>query len=87
MAYHMNPMKTVLISVLTATLLGFASLASGRPFDAAVLIPVLFCSGLVALTVMEYSRDLRPLARVRPIRLTSPLADGSTPSVVRRLAA
>jgi hypothetical protein len=87
MASTMNPMKTALTSVLTATLLGFASLASGRPFDAAAFIAILFCSGLVALTVMEYSRVPRSLTRVPPIRLTMPLAVRSAPSGVRRLAA
>jgi hypothetical protein len=41
-------MKTMILSVLTATLLGFASLASGRPFDAADFIAIMFATGLVA---------------------------------------
>lgn len=69
----MNPMKSALISVLTATLLGIAYLASGRPFDAASFVSILFCAGLLALTVAEYSRVPRPLTRVRPIRLPMPL--------------
>ena len=69
MASTMNPMKTALISVLTATLLGFASLASGRPFDAADFTAIVFTTGLVAWTVAQYSREPRPLTRVRPIRL------------------
>ncbi len=68
MATTMNPMKTALISVLTATLLGFASLASGRPFDAADFTAIAFTTGLVAWTVAQYSREARPLTRVRPIR-------------------
>ena len=62
-------MKTALISVLTASLLGIASLASGRPFDAADFTAILFTTGLVAWTVSQYSRDLRPLTVNRPIRL------------------
>lgn len=67
--HPMNPMKTALISVLTATLLGLASLASGRPFDAAGFLSILFCTGLLALTVAEYSRVPRPLTLERPLRL------------------
>lgn len=87
MTSTMNPMKTALTSVLTATLLGFASLASGRPFDAADFIVIVFTSALVGWTVAQYSRELRPLTRVRPIRLTAPLASRSAPSGVRSLAA
>lgn len=87
MAYHMNPMKIALISVLTATLLGFASLVSGRPFDAADFTAILFTTGLVAWTVAQYSRDSRPLTLARPIRLTAPLAVRSTAPVAGRLAA
>lgn len=72
MATTMIPMKTALISVLTATLLGFASLASGRPFDAADFTAIVFTTGLVAWTVAQYSRETRPLTRVRPIRLPVP---------------
>jgi hypothetical protein len=62
-------MKTALISVLTATLLGFASLASGRPFDAADFIAIAFTTGLVAWTLNQYSRVPRMLTMVRPLRL------------------
>jgi hypothetical protein len=61
-------MKTALISVLTATLLGFASLASGRLFDAADFISIVFATGLVAWTVEQYSREPRVLTLARPIR-------------------
>lgn len=87
MAYHMNPMKTALISVLTATLLGFASLVSGRAFDAADFTAILFTTGLVAWTVSQYSRESRPLTLARPIRLTAPLAVRSATPVASRLAA
>jgi hypothetical protein len=87
MASTMNPMKTALTSVLTATLLGFASLASGRPFDAADFIVIVFTSALVGWTVAQYSREVRPLTRVRPIRLTAPLAGRAAPAAVRSLAA
>ena len=81
---HMNPMKTALSSVLTATLLGFASLASGRPFDAADFTAILFTSALVAWTVAQYSREPRSLTLARPIRL--PLA-GATPATARAMRA
>lgn len=87
MASHMNPMKTALISVLTATLLGFASLASGRPFDAADFTAILFTTGLVAWTISQYSRETRPLTGVTPIRLTAPLAVRPAIAQVRRMAA
>ncbi|MDI1320422.1 MAG: hypothetical protein PSW75_09565 [bacterium] len=59
-------MKTALISLLTATLLGLASLASGRHFDAADFTAILFTTGLVAWTIDQYSREPRELHR--PIR-------------------
>ena len=62
-------MKTALISVLTATILGFASLASGRPFDAADFTAIMFTSGLVAWTIDQYSRAPRALMMARTIRL------------------
>ena len=80
-------MKTALISVLTATLLGFASLASGRPFDAADFTAILFSTGLVAWTLNQYSRGVRPLTLARPIRLPVPMAKKLAPSRVQRLAA
>jgi len=69
-------MKTALISVLTATLLGFASLASGRPFDAADFTAIIFATGLVAWTIEQYSRVPRSLNRNRLVRLpvTRPVA-------------
>jgi hypothetical protein len=83
----MNPMKTALISVLTATLLGIASLASGRPFDAADFIAILFSTGLVAWTVAQYSRVPRPLTIARPIRLVAAMAVRSNVPTASRLAA
>jgi len=81
-------MKTALISVLTATLLGFASLASGRPFDAADFTAILFTLGLVAWTVDQYSREPRPLLlRDRPIRVPTTMPSRVTVSKAHRLAA
>lgn len=80
-------MKTALISVLTATLLGFASLASGRPFDAADFTAILFSTGLVAWTVSQYSRGLRPLSIARPIRLPAPMRKSISASRIHQLAA
>lgn len=62
-------MKTALLTVLTATLLGFASIASGRSFDAADFTAILFTTGLVAWTIDQYSRPQRVLTPVRPIHL------------------
>lgn len=69
----MNPMKTALISILTATLLGFASVVSGRHFDAADFTAILFATGLVAWTVAQYNRVPRVLTLARPIRLPTPI--------------
>lgn len=83
----MNPMKTALISLTTATLLGFAALASGRPFDAADFTAILFTSSLTAWTVAQYSRVSRPLTRATPIRLTAPLTAQRATASRQRLAA
>jgi hypothetical protein len=83
-------MKTSLISlssVLTATLLGFASTASGRPFDAADFMAILFTTGLVAWTVSQYSHDPRPLQVARPVRLPAPIRSRVAASHGHRLAA
>ncbi len=83
----MNSMKTALISVLTATLLGIASHASGRPFDAADFTAILFSTGLVAWTVVQYSTVPRPLTRARPIRLAAVAAARPRVPVASRMAA
>lgn len=80
-------MKTSLISVLTATLLGLASLASGRPFDVADFTAILFTIGLVAWTVNQYSREPRPLLVARPIRLPAPVKARISVVPAQRLAA
>lgn len=83
----MNPMKTALISVLTATLLGFASLASGRPFDAADFVSILFATGLVAWTIEQYTRVPRTLQQNRPVRLPGAMRAVSRSGIAQRLAA
>lgn len=80
-------MKTALISVLTAILLGFASLASGRPFDAADFTSLLFATGLVAWTVNQYSRTPRKLILSRTIRLSAVDRIPAVRGANRRLAA
>jgi len=80
-------MKTALVSVLTATLLGLASIASGRHFDAAEFIAIAFASCLAAWTVNQYSRVVRPLDVNRPIRLPLPLRSRALKPAARRLAA
>ncbi len=87
MASTMHPMKTALTSVLTATLLGFASLAGGRPFDAADFLVILFTSALVGWTVSQYSREPRPLTLARPIRLPVPALRAAAKVATIRTAA
>jgi len=83
----MFPMKTALISLLAASLLAFAFVLGGRPFDAANLTALLFSTGLVAWTVSQYSRATRPLLVNRPIRLPIPLRTRSVTPRISRLAA
>jgi hypothetical protein len=66
-------MKTALISVFTAILLGFAAFAGGRPFDAADFTAIMFTTGLVAWTIEQYSRVPRAMTLARPIRLPARL--------------
>ena len=80
-------MKTALISVLTATLLGFASLASGRHFDAADFTAIVFTTGLVAWTLDQYSRAPRPLTKARTYRMPMPRRTVSRKAPAMRLAA
>ena len=80
-------MKTALISVLTATLLGFGTLASGRPFDAADYTAIIFTICLVAWTVDQYSRVPRPLLRNRPLHAPAPVQSRMPAARIHRLAA
>ena len=80
-------MKTALISLLTATLLGFASRLSGRAFDAADFTAILFATGLVAWTIEQYSREPRALSVHRPLRLPVKVSTNRLPATARRLAA
>lgn len=78
-------MKTALISLLTASLLGLASLASGRHFDAADFTAILFATGLVAWTIDQYSREPRELNR--PIRFPVNLGGRPAKATSGRLVA
>ena len=80
-------MKTTLISLLTATLLGVASLASGPHFDAADFTAILFTTGLVAWTIDQYSREPRVLNVIRPIRFPVSLGNRTDKVSTSRLAA
>jgi len=82
----MFSMKTALISLFAASLLAVAFVLGGRPFDAANLTALLFSTGLVAWTVSQYSRAMRPLLVNRPIRLPIPLR-GKSLAPRARLAA
>ena len=48
-------MKTIVISLFTATLLGLASQFSSHSVNAAEFTSILFASGLLAWTVNQYS--------------------------------
>ena len=74
-------MKTALLSLLTATLLGVAASASGCTFDAADFTAIVFTTGLVAWTIDQYSREPRSLYRNAPIRL--PIALSRRPDNAR----
>ncbi len=80
-------MKTALTSLVTATLLGIASFASGRHFDAADFTAILFATGLVAWTVEQYSRTPRLLTLNRAVRFPVALVRGQALSPSARLAA
>jgi hypothetical protein len=81
-------MKTALLSVLTATVLGFVSRFGGRAFDAVDFTAILFVTGLVAWTVDQYSRpSFQPLAISRPLRLPVRLTGERAPKENFRLAA
>ena len=49
-------MKTTIISLFTAGLLGLAATLTARPFDAADCLAIAFATGLVAWTVNQYGR-------------------------------
>ncbi len=80
-------MKTALTSLLTAILLGVASYASGRPFDAADFSAIAFATGLVAWTVEQYRRQPRVLSLARPIHLPVNLMRKAADTNAKRLAA
>ncbi len=80
-------MNAALTSLLTVTLLGFASLASGRPFDAADFIAIAFATGLAAWTIEQYSREPRMLTLNRPVRLPVTPGRRQTNAPTTRLAA
>jgi hypothetical protein len=80
-------MKTALISLLTAALLGLASRLSGRSFDAIDFTAILFATGLVAWTIEQYSREHRVLTAERPIRFPVKLARNPVTVSDSRMAA
>ena len=82
-------MKTALISLSIATLLGLASYVSALSFNAEQLIAVLFVAGLAAWTITLYSRKLKPLnVRVpRPIHFPIKMNNRNLSAQTHRLAA
>lgn len=81
------PMKTALLSVLTATLLGFALFTGGRHFDAANFTAVLFTTGLVAWTIDQYSRTPRQQSADQSLRFPTRAQVRSAKASAIRLAA
>lgn len=80
-------MKTALTSLITASLLGIASYASGRAFDAADFTAILFTTGLVAWTMDQYSWEPPSLYRHRLIRLPIKTTDRTAKATSVRVAA
>jgi hypothetical protein len=79
-------MKTVLCSLLTATLLGFISHTTSQTFDVVEFISVLFASGLLAWTVKQYDRQL-PSLTVAQAPFHLPVGPEARQQLVHRLAA
>lgn len=80
-------MKTILTSILSASLLGLAYRLGGRPFDAIDFTTFLFATGLVAWTIDQYSHPARALALTRPIRFPARLEVVRSTDKAHRLAA
>lgn len=79
-------MKTALIALVFASLLGIASLASGRAFDAADFLALAFVTGLLAWTMAQYRTAPRALTKARRIFVshgssTAPMALPATRKV------
>lgn len=73
-------MKTTIYTLLTATILGIASLISNQPINAADLLAIAFAAGLVAWAASEYSpkqkepRKGARFAAVAAVRMARPNA-------------
>jgi hypothetical protein len=80
-------MKTILSSVISASLLGMAYRFGGRPFDVIDFTAFLFATGLVTWTIEQYSHPSRVLLSDRPIRFPAQVEVVRTPDKTRRLAA
>ena len=80
-------MKTVLISLSTAALLGIAAYVTGPSFGADELISILFVAGLVAWTFSLYGPKPRLQALAKPIHLPLRFSAHNSPGHVHQLAA
>lgn len=81
-------MKTIVISLFAATLLGFATLMSNESVDAGVILAIAFATGLVAWTVSEYDNAERlPERRAKTIPFVIPGSGCRVASTGSRLAA
>lgn len=80
-------MKTLLTSLVTASFLSLAAFATNGSFNASDLVAVGFATGLVAWTVSQYTRTMRPLLVARPIPFPSAFSAPAVSGATARLAA
>jgi hypothetical protein len=80
-------MKTILTSVISASLLAMAYRFGGRPFDAIDFTAFLFATGLVTWTIEQYSHPARVLLVNRPIRFPARQNGVPSPDNTHRRAA
>ncbi|HUG13066.1 MAG TPA: hypothetical protein VMM36_18765 [Opitutaceae bacterium] len=81
-------MKTTVITLFAATLLGSASLMSNYSIDAAGFLAIAFAAGLVAWTASEYGRETPlPKRRAKTLAFTIPASAARTGHAAGRMAA
>lgn len=85
---NFTSMKTTIITLFAATLLGFASLISNESIDAAGFLAIAFAVGLVAWAVDEYGRETPlPERRAKTVAFAIHASAPRTGRAVSRLAA
>jgi hypothetical protein len=81
-------MKTTVITLFAATLLGFAFLTRNESVDVAGFVAIAFAAGLVAWTVSEYGHTRRLNARLaETVPFTIPSSHFQAESSMGRRAA